>query len=93
MTLDVLKMGLISLFGCCSAQARTTDGKGQLCSCLTLLEAPARGATEGDIPPAPAEGLLPDFSADQIGEVPGRASEPEHMEPILLSLPVVKFTF
>lgn len=42
----------------------------------------SEGATEGDIPPAPAAGLLPDFSADQIGEGPGRASEPEHMEPI-----------
>ena len=43
MTLNFLKMGLTSLFRCCSEQGRTTDGKGQLCSCLTLPEAPARG--------------------------------------------------
>lgn len=41
-----------------------------------FLEAAARGRQKGTLLP------LPDFSADQIGEAPGRASEPEHMEPI-----------
>lgn len=41
-----------------------------------FLEAAARGRQKGTLLP------LPDFSADQIGEAPGRASEPGHMEPI-----------